>query len=916
VLHDRRKERAVIDRLLGAAVIGQSGALVARGEAGAGKSALMGYADGAATTFRVARACGVESELELAFAGLHQLCAPFLGGLDRLPPPQRDAIETAFAISRGSPPDRFVIGLAVLGLLADAAQERPLLCVIDDLQWLDAVSAQALAFVARRLRSESVVLLFATRNAREPDELSGLPELRVEGLPDADARKLLAAAIPGQLDQRVVDRIVAETRGNPLALLELPRELSLVDLAGGFGLPNTLPLSGQIEESFRRRVERLPSQTQRLLLLAAAEPTGDAALLWRASALLGIGVGASAPAEADDLVEVGADVRFRHPLVRSALYRAASQEERRGAHRALAEATDPQVDPDRRAWHRAQAALEPDEGVAAELERSAGRARTRGGLAAAAAFLERSAALTVEPARRGERALAAAQAKQQAGAPDAALRLLAVAEQGPLDELQRAHVGLLRAQIAFVVHHGGDAPALLLQAVKQMEPLDARLARDTYLEALAAAQFAGRLARGSGVHEAANAALAAPPAPKPPRATDLLLDGLAVLLAEGYAHGAPILKGALQAFRSKDISDDEALRWTWLACRVAIDMWDYDTWDVLSIRLVELTRDAGALAALPLALTLRMGLHLYAGELGAVASLNAEVDAVTEATASQLAPYGALLLAAWQGREAEASEVIEATIAEVVPRGEALGLTAARWATAVLYNGLGRYQEALAAAMQASDREEDLGFSNWSLAELVEAAVRSGETAAGADALERLTRSTRPCGTDWALGIEARSRALLSEGGSAEIQYREAIDRLGRAGVRVELARARLLYGEWLRREHRRLDAREQLRIAHDMFTEWGIEAFADRAARELLATGETARKRSLETWGELTAQESQIARLARDGLSNPDIGGRLFISPRTVEYHLHKVFSKLRISSRNELGQVQLGQVREAQTG
>ena len=916
VLHDRRRECAAIDRLLGTARTGQSGVLVARGEAGAGKSALLGYASEAASGFRVARACGVESEMELAFAGLQQLCAPLLDGLERLPAPQRDAIETAFALSRGSPPDRFFMGLAVLSLLADAARERPLLCVIDDAQWLDGVSTQALAFVARRLQAESVLLVFATRNTLERDELSGLPELTVEGLPDADARMLLAATIPGVLDQRVTDRIVAETRGNPLALLELPRGLALVELAGGFGFPDTLPLTGQIEESFRRRVERLPSQTQQLLLLAVAEPTGDAALLWRASAFLGIGVGASAPAEADGLLEVGADVRFRHPLVRSAVYRTASLEDRRSAHRALAEATDGQVDPDRRAWHRAQATLEPDDEVAAELERSAGRAQARGGMAAAAAFLERATALTVDPALRGERALAAAQAKQQAGAPETALRLLAVAERSPLDELQRAQVGLLRAQITFAVSRGSDAPALLLQAVKQMEPLDVRLARDIYLEALAAAQFAGRLARGGGVPEAARAALAAPPPAQPPRATDLLLDGLAVLLTEGYAAGAPILKRALEAFRSEDISDDEALRWTWLACRTSIDLWDYDTWDILSVRLVKITRDTGALAALPLALTLRMGLHLYAGELSAVASLSAQVKAVTEATASQLAPYGALLLAGWQGREAEAFQVIEATIEEVVPRGEALGLTATQWATAVLYNGLGRYQDALVAAEQASERAEDLGFSNWSLAELVEAAVRSGEPGAAADALERLTQVTRPCATDWALGIEARSRALLSEGEIAENLYREAIDRLDRASVRVELARARLLYGEWLRREHRRLDAREQLRAAHEMFMESGIEAYADRAARELLATGETARKRSPETWGDLTAQENQIARLARDGLSNPDIGCRLFVSPKTVEYHLHKVFTKLSINSRNELSHVQLGQIREAQIG
>ncbi|HEY2438230.1 MAG TPA: AAA family ATPase, partial [Solirubrobacteraceae bacterium] len=723
VLHDRRTEREVLEGLLEAVRSGQSRVLVVSGEPGVGKTALIESAIASTSGFRVMRAVGVESEMELAFAALQQLSGPFLDRLDRLAAPQRDALGVAFGLRAGNPPDRFLVGLAVLSLLSEVAEERPLVCVIDDAQWLDRASGQALSFVARRLLAESVGLVFATRDPG--DELAGFPMLVLEGLPDGDARVLLESALVVPLDERVRERLVAETRGNPLALLELPRGVTAAELAGGFGLPDAPGLSGRIEDSYRRRLAGLPVETQRLLLVAAAEPVGDPVLVWRAATRLGIGVAASA--DTDGLLTIGTRVTFRHPLARSSVYRAALPEERQAVHRALADATDAQVDPDRRAWHLAAAAPGPDETVASELERSAGRAQARGGLAAAAAFLERAAALTLEPSRRAERALAAAQAKQQAGAPDAALGLLAVADEGQLDEFQRARVGVLRAEIAFVVNRGNDAPPLLLQAAKQLERLDVRLARETYLEAISAAQFAGRLARGGGVLEVAEAARAAPPSPQPPRASDLLLDGLAVLLTAGYAAGAPMLKRALEAFRSADIPGDEALRWTWLACRTAIDLWDSDAWDVLSVRLVELTRDAGALAALPLALTLRMGLHQYAGELDAVASLSAEVEAVTEATASQLAPYGALLLAAWQGREAEASEVIEATIDEVVPRGEALGLTAAHWATAVLYNGLGRYQDALAAAQQASERAEDLGFSNWSLVELVEAAIRSGE---------------------------------------------------------------------------------------------------------------------------------------------------------------------------------------------
>ena len=495
---------------------GRSGALVVRGEPGVGKTALLEYVLERASGCRVARASGVQSEMELVFAGLHQLCAPMLDRLERLPGPQRDALGTAFGLARGVAPDRFLVGLAVLSLLSEVAEERPLVCLVDDAQWLDRASAQALAFVARRLLAESVALVFAARAPGEERELRGLPELMVEGLGESDARALLGSVLPGPLDERVRDRIVAETRGNPLALLELPRGLTPAELAGGFGLPDAPALSGRIEESFRRQLAALPAATRRLLLVAAAEPVGEPVLLWHAAEQLGVGVEAAGPAAEAGLCEFGARVRFRHPLVRSAVYRAASPEDQRSAHGALAEATDPELDPDRRAWHHAQAAPGPDEEVAAELERSAGRAQARGGLAAAAAFLEQAALLTPGSARRTERALAAAQAKHQAGAPDAALELLATAEAGPLDELQRARVDLLRAQIAFAVRRGSDAPPLLLKAAKRLEPLDLTLARETYLEALSAAIFAGRLATGGGVLEAAEAARAAPPAPGPP----------------------------------------------------------------------------------------------------------------------------------------------------------------------------------------------------------------------------------------------------------------------------------------------------------------------------------------------------------------------------------------------------------------
>ena len=899
MLRGRRQQVEALDELLADVRAGHSRALVVRGEPGIGKTALLNHAAGAAADFQVAQGDGVESEMELPYSTLQQLCARMLHRLDRLPPPQRDALNVALGLQSGNAPDRLLVGLAVLGLLSEVAAEQPLLCLIDDAQWLDQTSAQALGFVARRLDTESVAVIFGTRD-RAGGDLADLPELTVRGLAAADARVLLAAVIPGRLDESVRDRIIAESSGNPLALLELPHGVTVAELAGGFGVAGALALAGRIEQSFLRRIERLPEPTQRLMLVAAAEPVGDPALLWRAAGRLGIGADAAAAAEADGLLTVGARVIFRHPLVRSAVYQTAPVSDRRIAHRALAETTDPGIDPDRRAWHCAQSVLEPQEDVAAELERSAGRAQARGGLAAAAAFLARAAELTPEPARRAQRALAAAQATHRAGNPDAALELLSTAELGPLDNLQLAQVKLLRAQVAFAVSRGSDVPPLLLAAAKLLEPLDVGLARETYLQALWAARFVSR--GGAGLMEAAEAALAAPPAPQPPRASDLLLDGLAVLLTGGYPAGIPILKRALSAFHRRSVTREEEIRWLEFACHTAVDLWDDEAWEAVSTRHVQLTRDAGALSELPIALTSRIAVHLNAGELGAAMSLVEEVQTVTEATGSQIVPYGAVGLAAWQGREAQATELFEASMKEGLRQGDGVGLTAVAWARAHLYNSLGRYEEALVAAEHASEHPRELFLSTWGLVELIEAAARSGKRQRAADALQRLTESTRACGTDWALGIETRSRALLSDGEVAERLYREAIDRLGHTRVRGALARAHLLYGEWLRRQNRRLDAREQLRTAHQMFASMRADGFTERAARELRATGERVGKRTTDTPDQLTARETQIARLAGEGLSNPEIAAQLFMSPRTVEYHLHKVFNKLKIRSRNQL--------------
>ena len=911
-MRGRDAESAAIDRLLDAARSGESGALVVRGEAGIGKTAVLKYAIDSAPDLRLLQAVGVQSEIELAFAGLHQLCAPLLDRLDRLPDPQHQALRVAFGMSGGEAPDRFVVGLAALSLLSDAAEEQPLLCAVDDAQWLDEESALALTFVARRLLAEPVAIVFVMRERSEV--FSGLPELVLEGL-DADvARSLLASGLPGLIDEQVRERIVAESRGNPLALLELPHGLSAVELAGGFGVPDDLPLADRIEQSFLRRLESLRGETRRLMLAAAAEPVGDVALLWRAADRLGLGADAAEPAQTAGLIELGGRVRFRHPLVRSAIYRTAAVPDRREVHRALAEAIDPAADPDWRAWHRAQAAGGPDEDVANELERSANRARGRGGVAAAAAFLERAAELTPDSAHRGGRALAAAQAKFEAAAPEAANELLHVAEMCPLDELQRARRARLSAEIVYARRRGRDAPPLFLDAARELEALDAPLARETYLDALGAALFAGRLYAETGVRDASEAARAAPAAPRPPRSIDLILDGMATRFTEGPGAGAAPLRLALEAFKNEALDGhEEIMRWLWL-CPVVLEwalheLWDDEAWHAISTRWVRLAREAGALTTLPVALPFLAGAHLHSGEFSAASALIEEAEAIAAATGNVGMPYAALVLVAWRGAEAEALELIEAGVEDATERGEGRVLVLAGYATGVLHNGLGRYEAAVEGAQRACE-DDDQGFVGWSLAELVEGAVRCDKPDAAAVALDRLEERALAADTDWALGVLARSRALVSDGDVADGLYREAIERLERTRVAIHLARARLVYGEWLRRENRRVDAREQLRAAHDMFRRFGSEAFSERAGRELEATGETARRRSLETREDLTPQEAQIARLARDGLSNPEIGAQLFISPRTVQYHLHKVFSKLDITSRHQLGGVAAGRL------
>jgi DNA-binding CsgD family transcriptional regulator/tetratricopeptide (TPR) repeat protein len=897
VLLGRAEECAMVDGVLGQARAGASGVLLVAGEPGVGKSALLEYAaqSAAASGFRVVRAAGVEPEMELAFAGLQQLCAPLLDGLAQLPGPQRAAIETAFGVSAGVPPDPFFVGLGVLGLLAEAASARPLLCVVDDVQWLDQASARALGVAARRLQADAVAVLLAGRQAGELAGAAGLAEVRLAGLADADARALLASVLPRWVDQKVIDRIVAETAGNPLALLELPRGMTPAELAGGPGFGGAAGLPGRIEESFARRLELLPEPTRRLVLLAAADPAGDAGLLWRACALAGIDPGSAGTAQDAGLVQVGPRVRFFHPLVRSAVFGAASAQERRAAHGVLAAATDAAADPGRRAWHRAQAAPGPDEQVAGELEESAERARARGGVAAAAAFLERAAALTLDPQRRSARALAAAQAWHQAGGHDRAVELVEVAEAGPLSELGRAGAGWLRAQIIFVRTDGRDGAVQLLRAAQRLDPLDRDLARATYLDALRAASVSGDTLE-------VGRRLRALPLSQPPDATELLLHGDGIILTEGFPHGLDVLARAVGAFVTAPVTGPENIPALESAAAIARHLWDDTGFEVLTARGVALARQAGALSLLPEALDYRALYCVDAGELDGAAAARDEAEAIRQATGMEPGFGGdSGLLAALREEERAATGHIDQLRRDPGTGGVSRRAAMLEHALAVLYNGLARYPEALAAAQRSGERHPAGGIGH-APAELIEAAARCHQSEAAQTALDVLSVRIQLGGTDWGLGVEAYSRALLAEGTAAEELYTEAIGRLGRTRMRLPLARAHLLHGEWLRRERRRTDARAQLRIAYDLFEAMGARSFAGRARQELTATGGAAHSRRNATLDELTPQEARIASLAGEGLSNPEIAARLYISKGTVDYHLNKVFRKLGIRSRAQL--------------
>jgi DNA-binding CsgD family transcriptional regulator len=898
----RSRESSLLHGLLDDARGGESRVLVVRGEPGVGKTALVQSVVSGASGWRVVRTVGVESEVELGYAALHQLCGRAVEGLERLPAPQRDALGAAFGLTAGTAPERFLVGLAVLSLLSSQAEEGPLLCIIDDAQWLDRESAQVLAFVARRLLTDPIVMLFVTRDV--DDDLRGLPELVLEGLTDEDADVVLSSVVHGPLNPQVHAHIIAETQGNPLALIELPRGLTPADLAVGFGVSDERPLPKRIEATFARRIDGLPPETQRLLLIAAADQVGQADKVWRAADILGIGPDAADPAADAELLEIDDTVRFRHPLVRSSAYRTAPPSERRIVHQALAEATDPVADPDRRAWHLAAASIGPDDTIADELERSAARAQERGGMMAAAAFLERSAEFTRDLERQALRRLLAAGAFLQAGAMDRARELLVQSSDHLVDPGARAQAMRMEGALRFADGRGGDTPSLLFGAAIALRSLDPRSGDETMMEAAEAAMWAADLTTGTTTADVASAARTWYDPGNGDSTASLLLHGYSQRMTVGYPAPVEWWRRAVEA-GADDVGGSTRLQLLGMLWNATGDMLDFEHHMAAARERVRQARQEGALATLPIALACLAWSELLAGRLDAAEASNTEGTNIADATGMPEFPgaHGIIRLGilAWRGGEQETRELAEAVVAEALERGQGLTIEIVKFLMSVVELGLGRYEEALKLS-RAVFETDPWYVCSMNLGDLIEAAVRSDDLSTAHAALSRLSERAQATQTPWGLGLLARGRALMASDEDAEALYLESLEQLGRSGVVTDFARTRLLYGEWLRRQRRRREARDQLRAAYETFLTIGAGAFTRRVESELLATGEHARARTDETRSELTPQELQVALLAADGQSNVEIAAQLYISAHTVSYHLRKVYAKLDVKSRSHL--------------
>ena len=898
-LLDRRTERAAIDRVLNAARSGLSGTLVLRGGPGVGKSTLLQYAVEAAPDLRVCRIAGVESEISMEFGGLHQLLVPCLPQLGDLPPPQRGALRVAFGQEAGPPPEQFLVGLAALTLLSRAAEEQPLLCIVDDAHWLDPESAQVLGFVARRLYADRVGLIAGVGEPAAQPVFEQLPTITVDGLPDAEARELLCSVAGGALSAQAVDRILADTRNNPLALVELGTQYTADQLSGRAVQPEPLPLGQRLQEHFLRQVRSLPPDAQAFALLAAADPGGDRARLWHTAAQAGIDPEAASAetAEAGVLEFPGSSVRFRYPLLRSAVYHGANVVDRRQAHRTWSKESHPNL----RMWHLAAAAITPDEELAAELQHTAERAGTRGGYAARAALLRRAADLTPDDARRAEREVALAEARLMAGDPAGAQKILDGALPRLISVTARCRAQRLHGAICFAQGNAAEAARILASAAQAVAG-DDRMARDTMLMALQAAIWAGP----AQTREIARAARAFPPVPfASASVADLLLDGYSARFTLGYQACVEPFRAAVAALLADDLDPAVGLRWFALGTAAAGSLWDDQAAFELSGRWEKMARAAGAFTTLPVALVFHAVSESMAGHFR---EADTKWASMLEVLAMSSGPgvlgvnsRGSGLLFAYRGRLTEARATGLAQVRESAARGQGGPADIGRYIVALAGLLGGDYPAAMSYAQTVIDNDPAY-TAEGALPELIEAAVRAGDYEAAATARKTLSERALAAGTPWALGLHARCEALLAEGADAEGYYLESISQLRRCRMAVDLARAHLLYGQWLRRAKRRRDARHELRTAHDMFAAMGADRFAEQAAAELRATGERARARTPETAVDLTPQETRVADLAAAGASDSEIAAQLFISPSTVDYHLRKVFRKLHVTSRTQL--------------
>jgi DNA-binding CsgD family transcriptional regulator len=896
----RAAERAVIGELLDAVREGLGRALVLTGEAGVGKTRLLRYAADQAGELRVVRLVGIESETRLAYGALHRLLRPLLGGLGRLPRQQRDALTAAFGLTSTAPADRFLAGLATLTLLADASTELPMLCLVDDVHWLDRESAEALAFVARRLHADSLAMVFAARFLQR-GVLDGVTEIHLDGLAPDQARALLAHDVAGHLDADVADLIVAGTGGNPLALRQLVAELSSEQLAGGARLPEPLPVSQLLEDHFRRSVATLPEDTRTFLLLLAATPTDDQSTLWRAAGALELSVGSVSPAVACGVLTRGPAVEFRHPLIRSAVYSAAEAGERRRIHAALARTSAP----DRQAWHLAEATEGADDAVAAELEAASHRARARGGYSEQALFLSRAAELTTDPAVRADRYLDAAAAHLASGDASSVQTLLDLAAPGIGRPASRVRAVRLRASVEMLLRRPAEIPALMLDALTEVGTDDHAMARDLSYEAMYAAILSADMVSGTTLEQVAKRSADALHDPAAPSWSPVpVMEALATRVTRGYGAAAPLLAASLRRLRDSDEVREYGAPVSVIVSLAADELWDIEAKREIVGRLAAGDRDHGALWGLRLAVVALATAELWDGRFAAAEAYYAQADDFAAATGiPQGSATNRALLYAWTGREPELRSMVRFMTATADATGIGLLNRVAVQAMSILEIGSGRYREALDHALETYT-EDTVAHGNGMLATLVEAAVRVGDRSAAVAGLRRVEERAVQAGTPWALGVLARCRALVAEDDGAEKLYLESIDLLGTVPVAVELAWSRLLYGEWLRRCKRRSDARIPLRAAYESFDSWGAAPFAQRARAELLATGETARSRSVKTQFDLTPQERQVAVLAGAGLTNGEIATRLFLTTSTIEYHLNKVFRKLAISSRKQIAE------------